>query len=141
MKTIISLLIIALTLPTIGLAQDHNHQINKKFEKEAMTERGDHYHVKPPKTAELTFDLLKESLKNAQNYYKASEFEALHKVSYSLEASVDSLRSLKIHDENLLDELDEIVQIIHYASEKRDEKVLNERMPILERTITQIIQN
>ncbi len=54
----------------------------------------------------------------------ASRLEEVHEISYSLESAVDFLRELRLtnRQETALDNMDEAVQALHYASEEHDSK-------------------
>ncbi len=131
----------ALGFSSISLANDAKHDRVEEVKKEAMEVRDDHYHVEPPKTAEAANALLKETLAKVEAAYDKGQYEELHKASYALEASVDAFRALHAHQANLVDELDESVQTIHYASEQEDAEVLDALMPNLRKSANNVLND
>lgn len=66
------------------------------------------------KTAEINTILGKQALND-------SDLESIHEHSYSLEHAVDRLRADHAAAEEKIDNLDEAVQALHYASENHNE--------------------
>ncbi|MCH2548239.1 MAG: hypothetical protein MK052_11615 [Alphaproteobacteria bacterium] len=58
----------------------------------------------------------------------ASELEQIHEETYTLEAAVDLMRELELSTEQSasVDNVDEAVQALHYASEKHQEALTRE---------------
>ncbi len=125
--------------PTFSLAEDHS--VSEEFKHEAMEKRDDHYHVDAPATTGAAHALLKDALAKEQEAFKAGQLEEMHKASYALEAAVDALREQKAHESILIDNLDEAVQIIHYASEQENKEVLASGMPTLEKAVQAVLEN
>ncbi len=96
-----------------------------------------HYEAQNIETTEEALDVLDkeiakiaDTLETMERINKDPEYgskiefhgiEAIHVSSYSLEAAIDRLRADKAVTDNKLDALDETVQAIHFASEKKEE--------------------
>lgn len=93
---------------------------------EEAVEHVEHYHADKPKDEKAAKALLKEEIETVSTLTKAqkltdNDLEAIHKASYGLEASVESLREHSKIEEEKLDALDEAVQALHASSEKHKE--------------------
>lgn len=131
MKTLLGIVLLGgIALSSASFAADDHHEKSEieAFKAEAAEARDDHYHVAPPKSVLEAKELLEETAKKVELHHRNGEFEELHKDSYALEAVVDSLRLQDTANEKLIDELDEVVQIIHYASEQENKKILDQEM-------------
>ena len=100
-------------------------------------ERIDHYVPAQPGNAEEALVVLTDKLGAispivAKESLTDNDLEAIHEASYSLEAAVDKLREGENEvQEAALDQLDEAVQAIHYASENHEEAKTREWFAVL----------
>lgn len=74
--------------------------------------------------AEIATLLEKETLDD-------SDLEKIHEISYTLEAAIDKIREEGKAEEALVDEADEAIQAVHFASEKHEEATIREWFPKL----------
>lgn len=100
-------------------AHEHNGDNDEKIR---------HYQAEKPKTKEEAFSVLKTKSKEIEEKLlnknlSSSDLEEIHESSYWLEAVVDYLREDKDSKDQkvVLDNLDESVQALHYASENHNE--------------------
>lgn len=107
----------------IGMGQVYAHQDNIDNE-----EKIQHYQAEKPKTKEEALSILESKTKAIEmillnTKLSSSDLEEIHEMSYWLEASVDYLREGENNkkQEAALDNLDESVQALHYASENHNE--------------------
>ncbi len=119
--TILSISVLAAGVSLSAIAQ----------EPEQKQKRVEHYSV-TIETKTAAFKALDEKipaiadiLKN-KDILEFSEFEAIHKITYTLEAAVDKLRIENAVAANKLDAIDEAVQAIHFSSEKKKEAIVRE---------------
>jgi hypothetical protein len=100
---------------------DHEHDSNEH------EERVLHYVGEKPTTVKGALAELQSKTNAVEKILKKeslddNDLESVHEVSYSLEAAVDFLRTKQqATQEEALDDLDEAVQAIHYASENHEE--------------------
>lgn len=103
--------------------------------------RLEHYHVEKPKTAADAVLLIKTSQAKIaatlqQKPLSDAQLELVHEITYALEAGVDSLRELgQSAHSNMLDNVDEAVQAMHYASEEHHADKVLEWAPKLDNAI------
>ncbi len=103
---------------------DHDHETVQHYEGEMV------------ETTEAAKVLLTEKITLIGNILgkaklEASDLEAIHEHSYSLETAIDKLRADKAATETLIDTTDEAIQAIHYASENHEEAKTREWFKIL----------
>lgn len=109
-------------------------------------DRPEHYLVEIPETEQQALALLEEKLDElqpimARESLSDNDLEAIHEISYSLEASVDRLRKeIPEAHEAALDRLDEAVQAIHYASESHDVNETRKWFAVLEPAAQEVQQ-
>lgn len=119
MKTFLLALTLFLSTTGIALADEHGHA-------DEHEERIQHYAAESAETTEDALKLLHTKVAATKAVIDNgdlddSDMEAIHEISYSLEAAVDTLRDSQQDEQiELIDALDEAVQAIHYASENHD---------------------
>lgn len=104
-----------------------------------------HYAVEEPEDNAAALALLQHKTEEvgallANAKLNDSQLEALHEVTYSLEAAVDKLRESDDTDirETALDSADEAVQALHYASENHKESESREWYARLEPAVQMV---
>lgn len=98
---------------------------------QAHEERVRHYEAAKPGSVTAAIALFHDSHKHIAEVLEADslttqQLEAVHEQSYGLEAAVDALREMQAFPETLIDDTDEAVQALHYASEKHEANVTRE---------------
>lgn len=96
---------------------------------ETIPQRIQHYEVKAPTTTEEAMPLIRQKVREMENYEQQGKLEAIHEDSYSLEAAIDTLRREGRKPAAAIDAFDEAVQIIHYASESGEAKKVKQALP------------
>ncbi len=106
---------------TMGALHAHAHNHQEDIIK--------HYHADKPENTAQALLILQEECKSINNILlnknlSSNNLEKIHEISYSLEASVESLREGQNNNdqEMFIDKLDEVVQALHYSSEQHEEK-------------------
>ncbi len=90
-------------------------------------ERVIHYEITEPKTIEEANAILRQRTAligkiMAKDELDHNDLEKIHEHSYSLEAAIDKLRDEQAYQsEENIDNLDEAIQALHYASESHEE--------------------
>lgn len=88
--------------------------------------RIDHYRAATPENTAEALEMLKSQTSLIASLIGANKLdnhalEAIHEASYGLEAAVDHLRGQADgQQQGRLDDLDEVVQALHYASENHE---------------------
>lgn len=87
----------------------------------------DHYQAKTIHNKDEAVKILNASIQEIKAIMKgqdlgALELENVHEISYTLEAAIDKLISLKSFPMPKLEDIDEAVQAIHHASENHEEE-------------------
>ena len=107
---------------------DHDHDHDHDHDDDRVM----HYEIQKPKdTADASNILQERTSKIAAVIAKAkldnNDLEKIHEHTYSLEAAVDKLRAEgAFKTEDSIDNLDEAVQALHYASENHEEATSRE---------------
>ena len=98
----------------------------------------EHYEAIEIESTEAAFEILNEKtaaigkvLEN-EGELEFLELEAIHEITYSLEAAIDKVREDKAADEAKIDMVDEAIQAVHFASEKQEEAKVREWFAKLE---------
>ena len=107
-------------------AHNHDHDHDHGHEEEIQ-----HYTAEDVKTIAEAHVVLESKKQEIQEILEdknlsVAALEEIHQISYTLEAATDRLIQDKAHAENMLAELDEAVQAIHYASEKHEAESVRE---------------
>jgi len=118
------LLTISLIFPLSTLAFADNDQ-------DAIAIRTEHYQTAAPKDKQEALSWLEEKVKIMDKALKEDKLELIHEQSYYLESSVEFLRDKTKLSGKEIDALDELVQIIHFASENDEKETLEEKLPLL----------
>lgn len=88
-------------------------------------ERIQHYAVEKPASSAEAITLMTTKVVAIKTVLEKkalddADLEAIHEITYSLEAAVDALREGAKDKEEALDLVDEAVQALHYASENHE---------------------
>ena len=131
LKTTLSSLVLGITMisSSVYAGDDHDHHHEE--------ERIAHYEFEKPTTKLEAVELFnstksKIGMTLESKKLSVSELESVHEQSYALEASIDALREMKAFPESLIDDTDEAVQALHYASEKHEADITREWFDKLE---------
>ena len=114
------------------------------FATDAPQERVEHYAAAAPANATQALELVRVKVADiatllTRETLTGKDLEAIHEISYALEAAVDTLRSRQnATQKTALDALDEAVQAIHYASEEHDETKTRQWFAALRPAATQV---
>lgn len=103
----------------------------KAQEELPQEERVDHYAAAEILNTEQAKATIKISLEEIEKILSAAQLqhpdmERIHEISYALEASVDRLIEEKAAAEGKIDEMNEAVQALHFASENHEEAKVRE---------------
>ena len=109
-------------LPVVAQSQPEEHDSD---------ERIDHYIAIAPKDKQEALSWLEEKVKIMDKALKENNLEVIHEQSYYLESSVEFLRDKTKLSGKEIDTLDELVQIIHFASENDEKETLEKKLPLL----------
>ncbi|MGH1374915.1 MAG: DUF6746 family protein [Alphaproteobacteria bacterium] len=91
-------------------------------------ENSDHYKAIEIETSAQAFVILNEKTAAIGDVLKKDteleflELEAIHEITYTLEAGVDKVRADNAAETGKIDALDEAIQAVHYASENQEEE-------------------
>jgi hypothetical protein len=112
---------------------------------EQQESRPDHYKAATPESSAEALEILEKNIAGIEVLLNKDEvgvleLEKIHKISYSLEAAVDYLvMHQTVKQEPVLNELDEAVQIVHLASEEREEDETRKWFAILKKEYNRIL--
>ncbi|MGE0754032.1 MAG: DUF6746 family protein [Alphaproteobacteria bacterium] len=106
-------------------------------------ERVEHYAAKEIASKEEALKLLVEDRDKieklmAPETLNTTHMEAVHEITYTLEACVEMLMKEKTTSKTALEDLDEAVQALHYASEKHSEAETREWFKAFNTALTKI---
>jgi nucleoside-triphosphatase THEP1 len=111
---------------------------------EQQESRPDHYKAATPESSAEALEILEKNIARIEvllnDEVGVLELEKIHKISYSLEAAVEYLvMHQSVKQEPVLNELDEAVQILHLASEERDEDKTRKWFAILKKEYNRVL--
>jgi plastocyanin len=107
------------------------------FTPKQQVERISHYEGQVINSTDDAFAALETNNKKIAAILKAdslsaSDMEAIHEISYTLESAIDTLIQEKAGSAKILENTDEAIQAVHYSSENHDEEELREWFTRLE---------
>lgn len=100
-------------------------------------ENVEHYEAQKIETSEQAIKVLQDNNAKIAVVLKkdtlaGSDLEAIHEISYTLEAAIDKLIAEKSGAPEQLEQIDEAIQAVHYASENHEEAKVREWFSKLE---------
>ena len=124
-------LMLSFTMQASAGGDDDHHHEHHDHDEHDDEERITHYAFEAPKSRQAALELFSSSQAEIAKVLESerldsTQLEAIHEQSYGLEAAVDALRGLKLYPEEVIDNTDEAVQALHYASENHEESVTRE---------------
>ncbi len=69
---------------------------------------------------------------------EGSDLERIHEISYTLESAIDMMREESTVAVAIIDQADEAIQALHFASERQEEKTVRQWFPQLAEAVTQM---
>lgn len=124
--TLLSALAVAAATPAYADNHDHEER-HHADEQHHDDERPEHYEAEKMGSVKDALAKLEEKAEYltpifAKEEITVEDLEHTHEVTYTMEAAVDKLRATANDAQgDALDAVDEAVQALHYASEKREE--------------------
>lgn len=128
-----------MTFQPVASAEEHGDDHGEQHES-----RPDHYKAATPESSDEALEILEKNIARIEvilnDEVGVLELEKIHKISYSLEAAVDYLvMHQTVKQEPVLNELDEAVQILHLASEEREEDETRKWFAILKKEYNRVL--
>ncbi|NIN33836.1 MAG: hypothetical protein GWO08_03850 [Gammaproteobacteria bacterium] len=128
-----------MTFQPVASAEEHGDHHGEHQEN-----RPDHYKAAIPESSDEALEILEKNIARIKALLNDEvgelELEKIHEISYSLEAAVDYLvMHQTVKQEPVLNELDEAVQILHLASEEREEDETRKWFAILEKEYNRVL--
>ncbi|HEY5703525.1 MAG TPA: DUF6746 family protein [Gammaproteobacteria bacterium] len=128
-----------MTFQPVASAEEHGDHHSEQQES-----RPDHYKAATPESSDEALETLEKNIARIEvllnDEVGVLELEKIHKISYSLEAAVDYLvMHQTVKQEPVLNELDEAVQILHLASEEREEDETRKWFAILKKEYNRVL--
>ena len=128
-----------MTFQPVASAEEHGDHHSEQQES-----RPDHYKAATPESSDEALEILEKNIARIEvilnDEVGVLELEKIHKISYSLEAAVDYLvMHQTVKQEPVLNELDEAVQILHLASEEREEDETRKWFAILKKEHNRVL--
>ncbi len=128
-----------MTFQPVASAEEHGDHHSEQQES-----RPDHYKAATPESSDEALEILEKNIARIEvilnDEVGVLELEKIHKISYSLEAAVDYLvMHQTVKQEPVLNELDEAVQILHLASEEREEDETRKWFAILKKEYNRVL--
>lgn len=128
-----------MTFQPVASAEEHGDHHSEQQES-----RPEHYKAATPESSDEALETLEKNIARIEvllnDEVGVLELEKIHKISYSLEAAVDYLvMHQTVKQEPVLNELDEAVQILHLASEEREEDETRKWFAILKKEYNRVL--